>query len=132
MSDIKGKVYKFAGCEARIVQKSDSLFLKAVFCGVADDPENLPRVSLFDALNGKERPVRTTLRADDIMKAIVSHDAYAATQATPEATWHIRDVALDLGPAKLRKAMMLCSRVSAQDLKDCEMTFIPAAKLKLG
>jgi hypothetical protein len=131
MPDIKGKVYKFAGCQVRKYEKSDDLLLTAVFCGVADDPENLPRISFGAVLDNVPLPVRVHLDSDRMMQAIVTHDRYVSTTHVSDNNRHVRDVSIDLGPNKLRRVLALCSTVSTKDIPDCESVFIPAARLKL-
>ena len=137
--DIKGTCYKFAGLSAHRSKKSGVFDLRAVFCNVAQDPEELRIPNARDIANAFSTnpnpdfippPKITTLNANDIIKAVVCRsdpeyvrDIFEEQQA--------REILLDLGSENMTRVVNIMCRATLSDFSDYE-TMVPVTRLNLA
>lgn len=126
---IKGRKYQLAGFN--IAQKGTLVNVFAKFCGVDEDPANLPERKPLHFANttmdmGAIYPV---LSPEEITKALIGPSDLAAREDIYRLPGHADEIVSDLGHEKMAQVLVEMGRAKRDYLNRDEWitTFVPAA-----
>ena len=129
MSEIKGNVYQLAGFSLRAHGRNKALSdVFAVFCGVNEDASNPPS-STWESFFTEGIPTTYYLSASDVARCAVFFNEGVLPHVDNDCA-RGKEIAIDLGPEKLREVLSLMSKLSAPEkMEKHERVYIPANKL---
>lgn len=129
MTSFEGTKYKLAGYN--IVQKGTLVDVFAKFCGVDQDPLDLPETEMRKMFaNGEptEMPcIYPTISPEQILEALIGK-----RDTAPDGLSHLRlpggpeDLIADLGPEKLALLLVEMGHTKQEYLQSERRTFFPA------
>ncbi len=131
MSDIKGKTYKLAGFD--IYQKGTLVDIFAKFCGINEDPANLPKTrasKLFANSQPMEAPVLyPSLSAEQIVDTLIGPRDLAERRDPLHFGPSPADLLRDLGEDQFAKVLVEMGKAKKAFLSgEGTSTFVPVVK----